>query len=176
MLVMLADITVRVGSFAHGTTSFVGASIPHPIEFISSLLLTMADRDVIGSPCVGYLKCDCKPYSKPYGIASVWYIYIYIYIYICAYQVCFVFYEQQCCLIMSYYTVFTHLLNWKNPRPHWGFELGTSRSIVQHFIQDTSGGWLIIYELMFVNRQIYSFLHTINNLSITFLLCRPVYR
>ena len=63
------------------------------------------------------------------------------YIYIYAYQVCFVFYEQQCCLLMSYYTVFTHLLNWKIPRPHWGFELGTSRSIVQHFIQDTSGGW-----------------------------------
>ena len=65
---------------------------------------------------------------------------------------------------MSYYTVYTHLLTWKILRPHWGFELRTSRSIVQHFIHDTSGCWVIAYDLVFINRQIYSLRHNMNNL------------
>ena len=72
-------------------------------------------------------------------------------------------YEQLSCLLISYYTVYTHLLTWKSLRPSWRIELWTFRSPVKHFSQDTSRCWLIAYDLVFIKRQIYSFWHNMIN-------------
>ena len=79
------------------------------------------------------------------------------------YYVSSVFYEQLSSLLMSYYTIYTFAYLENSPT---SLRIRTSDLSLASptRYQDASRRWLIAYDLVFINKQIYSFRHNMNNL------------